>query len=185
MLYLRGPDPVQHYAWDLVEPGKFARQPPHLERDRTVVEGVYRYVDTFLAEILDALPPDAWLIVASDHGAEPSQDASDPRRTARPGEHTVAAKGVLFLRGPGVRRGAALKQASPYDLMPTMAWLLELPLSSKLPGRPLTEAFEKGFVKSKPVHKVNRYGPRPTGPLLPSPQDEEMLRSLKNLGYIE
>lgn len=185
MLYLRGPDPVQHYAWDLVEPGKFARQPPHLERDRTVVEGVYRYVDTFLAEILAALPPDAWLIVASDHGAEPSQDASNPQRTARPGEHTVDAKGVLFLRGPGVRRGATLKQASPYDLMPTMAWLLELPISSQLPGRPLTEAFEEGFVKSKPVHKVARYGPRPTGPLLPSPQDEEMLKSLKNLGYIE
>ena len=33
--------------------------------------------------------------------------------------------------------------------------------------------------------KVATYGPRPIQPLLPSPEDEEMLRSLKNLGYIE
>ncbi len=185
MLYLRGPDPVQHYGWDLVEPEKFARRPPHLERDRSVVPGVYRYVDTFLVEILEELPPDAWLIVASDHGAEPSTEAANPQRVARPGEHTRAAKGVLFLRGPGVKRGATLEQATPYDLMPTMAWLLELPISSTLPGRILTEAFDDSFVRSKPVIKVARYGPRPAEPLLPSPADEEMLRSLKNLGYIE
>ena len=185
MLYLRGPDPVQHYGWDAMEPEKFARKPADVQRDRGVVEGTYRYVDTFLAEILDALPEDAWLIVASDHGAEPTHHAPDPRRTARPGEHGVEAKGVLFFRGPGVRRGLTLEQADPYDLMPTMAWLLELPISAKLPGRPLTEAFDEEFVRSKPITKVARYGPRPTEPLLPSPEDEEMLRSLKNLGYLE
>jgi len=185
MLYLRGPDPVQHYGWDLVEPEKFARKPIHLERDRTVVEGVYRYVDTILAEILDALPPDAWLIVASDHGAEPSESAPDPNRAARPGEHSMEAKGVLFLRGPGVKPGFTLSQASVYDLMPTMAWLLELPISEALPGRYLAEAFDESFARAKPLSKVPSYPPRPKEPLLPSPEDEEMLRSLKNLGYIQ
>ncbi len=185
MLYLRGPDPVQHYGWDAMEPEKFARKPADVERDRGVVEGAYRYVDTFLAEILDALPEDAWLIVASDHGAEPSKNAGNLQRTERPGEHGPQAKGVLFLRGPGVRRGFTLEQATPYDLMPTMAWLLGLPLSSELPGRPLTEAFEEDFARSRPMTRVAGYGPRPTEPLIPSPEDEEMLRSLKNLGYIE
>jgi len=185
MLYLRGPDPVQHYGWDLVEPEKYALKPANLERDRTVVEGTYRYVDTFLAEILDALPPNAWLILASDHGAEPSESAGDPYRAARPGEHSMKAKGVLFLRGPGVRRGAALAQGSVFDLMPTMAWLLELPISAQLPGKPLTAAFEDGFVRAKPVHEVASYGVRPKEPLLPSPEDEEMLKSLRNLGYIQ
>ena len=185
MLYLRGPDPVQHYGWDLVEPEKYVRKPPHLERDRNVVEGVYRYVDTFLAEILEALPPDAWLIVASDHGSEPARDHARPQRSTRSGDHGPRTQGVLFLRGPGVRRGATLKSASPYDLMPTMAWLLGLPVSAQLPGHPLTEAFEEAFARSRPVHKIPSYGPRPTGPLLPSAEDEEMLRSLKNLGYIE
>jgi len=185
MLYLRGPDPVQHYGWDLVEPEKFALKPANLERDRTVVEGTYRYVDTFLAEILDVLPPDCWLIVASDHGSEPAGSAGDPNRAARPGEHSIKAKGVLFVRGPGVRRGAILEQASVFDLMPTMAWLLDLPISSQLPGKPLTAAFDEAFVRSKPIRTVDSYGIRPKEPLLPSPEDEEMLKSLRNLGYIQ
>ena len=185
LLYLRGPDPVQHYGWDLVEPGKFARKPLHLERDRGVVEGTYRYVDSILGEILDGLPRDAWLIVASDHGAEAAKSASDPMRAARPGEHSLRAKGVLFLRGPGVRQGAVLERGSVYDLMPTMAWLLGLPVSSQLPGKPLTAAFDGAFVQSKPVQQVASYGVRPKEPLLPSPEDEEMLKSLRNLGYIQ
>lgn len=185
MLYLRGPDPVQHYGWDLIEPGKFARKPVDLERDRGVVEGTYRYVDSFLAEILDELPEDAWLIVASDHGAEAAKSAWNPLRAARPGEHSIQAKGVLFLHGPGVRKGLVLERGSVYDLMPTMAWLLELPISSQLPGKPLTAAFEEGFVRSKPLRQVASYGVRPKEPLLPSPEDEEMLKSLRNLGYIQ
>ena len=185
MLYLRGADPVQHYGWDLYEPEKFARKPPHLERDRGLVEGVYRYLDTFLAEILEARRPDSWLIVASDHGAEPAPYAMDPDRTRRPGEHGPHAYGVLFILGPHVKRGTVLPRGTPYDLMPTLAWLLGLPLADDLPGKPLTEAFEEDFVQSRPMTRVPTYGARPTGPLLPSPQDEEMLKSLRNLGYIQ
>jgi len=66
-----------------------------------------------------------------------------------------------------------------------MAWLLDLPISSQLPGKPLTAAFEEAFVGAKPMHRVDSYGIRPKEPLLPSPEDEEMLKSLRNLGYIQ
>jgi hypothetical protein len=185
MLYLRASDPVQHYGWDLYEPEKFARKPPHLERDRGLIEGTYRIVDTFLSEILEARRDDSWLIVASDHGAEPTSDAMNPDRTARSGEHGPQARGVLFILGPHVKQGFVLPRGTPYDLMPTLAWLLGLPVADDLPGKPFTEAFEDGFVRSHPVTRIPTYGPRPTGPLLPSPADEEMLKSLRNLGYIQ
>ena len=185
MLYLRGADPVQHYGWDLYEPEVFARKPPHLERDRGLVEGVYRYLDTFLGEILDARRSDSWLIVASDHGAEATPEAPNPNRTGRPGEHGPGADGVLFILGPDVKKGTVLPRGTPYDVMPTLAWLLGLPLSDELPGKPLTEAFEDSFVQAQPVKRVPTYGERPLGPLLPSPSDPEMLKSLKNLGYIQ
>lgn len=185
MLYLRGADPVQHYGWDLYEPEKFARRPPHLERDRGLIEGIYRYLDTFLAEIQEARRPDSWLIVASDHGAEPTPYAADPARTDRPGEHGPGALGVLFIAGPHVKKGFVLPRGTPYDIMPTLAWLLGLPLADELPGKPLTEAFDESFVRTQPVRRVPTYGARPMGPLLPSPADEEMLKSLKNLGYIQ
>ena len=185
MIYLRGPDPLQHYAWDLVEPEKFARNPPNAERDRGLVEGVYRYLDSFLGDLLEVIGPDTWLLLASDHGAEPVADAGDPRRSGRPGGHTTAAKGVLFIRGPEVRSGHALPSADPLDLMPTMAWLLELPLSEELEGQPLTEAFEPEFVAAHSIQSVVSYGDRETRPGTRSPADESMLESLRALGYIE
>ena len=185
MVYLRAADPVQHYGWDLFEPEAFARPPENLERDRGLVEGVYRYVDTFLAELMATRRPGDWLIVASDHGAEASHHARQPERMDRPGEHPPSAKGVLFLDGAGVVAGRRLRDADPYDLFPTMAWLLGLPLSEELPGSPLFEAFENDFVRSRPVTTVATYGARPPQPLLRSPADEAMLENLRSLGYIE
>jgi hypothetical protein len=185
MLYLRGPDAVQHYGWDMVEPERFAKPINDLSRDRGLVEGVYRYLDTYLSELLKARPEGSWLIVASDHGAEPSPEAMNPAALKRPGEHSTAAKGVLFVSGPGVKPGYRIQKGSPYDVMPTMAWLLGLPLSQELAGHPLTEAFDEGFVKSLPMKTVPTYGARQVGPILASSSDEEMIRSLKNLGYIQ
>jgi hypothetical protein len=183
MLYMRGPDPVQHQAWNLVEPEKYSWKALNLERDTGLVEGIYRYLDTFLGEILDSIDPNTILIVASDHGAEPTTQAHLERK--RPGAHTVNAKGVLFLYGPHVKKGHELERGSPLDLMPTMAWLLGLPLASDLEGTVLTGAFEDDFVATHPVTTVDTYGTRETGPGLPSPSDEVLLDQLRSLGYIQ
>ncbi len=184
MLYLHGPDPIQHMAWDLAQPEAYAVPNPNLERDRGLVEGVYRAVDTMLGELLDAVGPETWVIVASDHGAEPSPAATGDPRQGRPGEHPYSAKGVLFIRGPQVKAGVRIEGATPYDLMPTFAWLLGLPLSEEFAGRILTEAFAKRFVKRQPVSKVASYGVRETSSPEVSPADQLMLELLKGLGYI-
>ncbi|MEQ1571784.1 MAG: alkaline phosphatase family protein, partial [Myxococcota bacterium] len=155
MVYLRGPDPVQHYAWDTVQPEAYAKPPPELERDRGIVQGVYRYVDQMLAEVLAALPPDTTLIVASDHGAEP---CAHIKRTKRPGCHTVTAKGVLFLYGPSVVPGAELGRTGPLDLAPTLAWVLDLPLAEDFAGEPLTAAFTPEFVARRTGRTVPTWG---------------------------
>ncbi len=183
MLYLHGPDPIQHMAWDLAEPEAFAVPNPNLERDRGLVTGVYRAVDTMLGELLDAVGPETWVIVASDHGAEASPEATGNPRAGRPGEH-FSAKGVLFIRGPQVKAGVRIRGATPYDLMPTFAWLLGLPLSEEFEGRILTEAFAKRFVSRQPVRKVASYGVRETSSPETSPADQLMLELLKGLGYI-
>jgi hypothetical protein len=185
LVYLRGADPVQHYGWDLVEPGLYARPPAHLERDRGLVESVYRYLDTFIADLLATRRRGDWVIVASDHGAQASHLAAFPKRMQRPGEHPPGADGILVIHGAHVRRGVTLHDADPYDLFPTMAWLLGLPLSEELPGRPLVEAFDEEFVDAWPVSRVASYGERPSEPLERSPTDEAMLESLRSLGYIE
>ena len=186
MLYLRGPDPVQHYAWDTVEPERYLTPPPHLDRDRGVVQGVYRYVDHFLAEILDAAGPDSLVIVLSDHGAEPSENALRKNRKGRPGGHTQDAPGVLYLWGPDIRRGAAIEGAGPLDIAPTVAWALGLPVADDLPGRVLSEAFTLDFREGRGRERTPTWGVREAGGLpTVSPADATMMEQLRGLGYIE
>ena len=141
MVYLRGPDPIQHYAWDLVEPDRYEVPPRNLSRDKGIVESVYKYTDTFVGELLDTFGTNGWVVVASDHGAEPDPRATGIPRRARPGAHTEAATGTLVLHGPGVRRGHQIQGASPYDIMPTVLWLLDVPISRELEGRVIDDAF--------------------------------------------
>ncbi len=184
IVYLRGPDPVQHLAWDLYETEAYEVPNPNLERDRGLVEGVYRAIDTMLADLLRHAGPQTWVIVASDHGVEPSPAATGNPRTGRPGEHPETAKGVLFLRGPHVKRGYLIREATPYDLMPTFAWLLGLPLAEDLEGKVLKEAFEDSFAAGRAVSRIASYGVRETANPQASPADQLMLDLLKALGYI-
>jgi hypothetical protein len=184
IIYLHGPDPVQHFAWDLVEPEAYAVPNPDLERDQGLVQGVYRAFDSMLGELIEQTDDETWIIVASDHGAEPSPRAIGKPRRGRAGEHSYTAKGVLFMRGPRVKPGYILKEATPYDLMPTLMWLLELPLSDELEGRVLTEAFDEEFVASRPIFRVPSYGTRGTTTPEASPADSLMLDLLRGLGYI-
>lgn len=186
LLYLRGPDPVQHYAWDTVEPYRYTPPPAQLARDRGVVEGVYRYVDEFLAELLDAAGPDALVIVLSDHGAEPCVDARAGKKPERPGCHTKAAKGVLFLTGPAIRPGARIEGATPLDIAPTVAWAMGLPVAEDLPGRVLAEAFTEDFRAHRGQLRIPTWGTRTSsGRAGASPADDSMLEQLRGLGYIE
>ncbi len=185
MLYLRGPDPIQHYGWNLVEPEKYGAVPPSLVRDRGLVRSVYRYVDTLLGELLSELDSNTWLILVSDHGSEPSQGSDQPDFKGRPGGHTAAAKGVLFITGPHVKPGHPIEHGDPRDIMPTLAWLLDLPLSEELAGSPITDAFDSDFVAAHPPRMIPSYGARQTGTSMPSDEDDRMIESLKALGYIE
>jgi hypothetical protein len=185
MLYLRGPDAVQHYGWNLFEPEAYPNPPPNLERDRGLVEGVYRYLDTFLAELLSTRDRESWLLVVSDHGAEPSPAALAGNAAARPGEHGPNAKGILMLLGPGVRVGHQVEGGSVFDIAPTAAWMLGVPVAADLPGKPLRGLFTDDALGRMPVSTVPSWGRREPGPLLPSSVDAKMVESLRALGYIQ
>ncbi len=184
ILYLRGPDPIQHLAWDVAEPEAYAVPNPNLARDRGLVASVYRAVDSMLADILAKVGPETWVIVASDHGVEASPAATGDPREGRPGEHPYSAKGVLFITGPNVKAGHRIEGATPYDLMPTFAWLLGLPLSEEFEGKILTQAFDKEFVSQHEVRTVPSYGARQTSPAQSSPSDQLMIELLQSLGYV-
>ncbi len=187
MVYLRGPDPVQHYAWNLVEPWLYATPPATLERDRGLVEATYRYTDSFVGELIEAAGPDTTVIVMSDHGAEPCSYAVGKNSKKRPGCHRSTAKGILFMTGPGVKAGGRITHASPMDIAPTLAWLAGLPVSREMPGRVLSEAFSWEAAAAMEFVQVDDWGDRVKAaePTTASPADGQMLEQLRGLGYIE
>ncbi len=96
-------------------------------------------------------------------------------------------EGVLLVRGPNVRRGAALDTTNVVDVAPTILYAMGHPAQENMDGRVITELFEPQFVADNPV--AFDQVPEPADPVdrgydysedeIGSVQDE-----LKSLGYL-
>lgn len=166
--------------------GLTPEQRAQLEADRRryakTVGAFHDYLDEWLGRLTESLPPDVGVIVMSDHGFGP---VADP---FRPGGHEDAPPGIVVVAGPGVRAGARIEGATLYDVFPTLAAALGLPLSQELRGHPLESAFEPGALPRPAAAVVATYetGPRyvpTTAP--PAELGAEIEKQLKSLGYVK
>lgn len=126
------------------------------------------------AQFLDSQLADLWalfgdatthLLVVSPYGMAP------PRPWDRllanvglTGKWPVSPKdspdGFFFLLGPGVTAGGRVRGARAADVMPTLLYLLELPVAKRLSGRVLLTAVDETWAASVPLRLVTAY-PRP------------------------
>jgi hypothetical protein len=89
----------------------------------------------------------------------------------------------VILTGGRSRPGGV---GTPFDVEPTIAFALGLPLSRELAGRPLMNLFAPAFAASHRAHDVPTYGrpsavgSRATG----KPLDQEAIDRLRSLGYV-
>lgn len=123
------------------------------------------------AQFLDSQLADLWalfgdetthLLVVSPYGMAP------PRPWDRllanvglTGKWPVSPKdspdGFFFLLGPGVAAGGRVRGARAADLMPTLMYLLELPVAKRLSGRVLLAAVDETWAASVPLRLVAGY----------------------------
>lgn len=105
---------------------------------------------------------DAHLLLVSPYGMAP------PRPWDRllanvglAGQWPVSPKdspdGFFFLVGPGVAAGSRVRGARAADLVPTLFYLLELPVAQELSGRVLLAAVDEGWASSVPLRLVPAY----------------------------
>ncbi len=99
----------------------------------------------------------------------------------RHGEHRR--EGILFLHGPSVRPGPLPRPAEIVDVLPTMLYLLGLPLPDDLDGRVVVEALDPAHLDTQPVRM------RPARPASLPPEEafaEEAAveERLRGLGYL-
>jgi len=185
MAYFYQPDGVQHKHWRYLEPEKFFGDPREgLEEFGDAIYQSYIEKDRMLGRLLELIPEDALIIVCSDHGAGPLLGEA-----GNSGGHMNAPDGIVIMKGPHIKANHQIHDASVYDLMPTMCYLMGLPISKTWPGAVLRDAINDGCLATNPVIEVEAY-PMPDqrysveGEGLDPELNEEIKSQLKALGYI-
>ena len=154
-------------------------QGPHY---RETVEAFYRFSDAWLGRLRALAGPETGVLLLSDHGFEPEPESG------RTGFHDSAPPGMFVVAGPGVRRGFRSDGATLYDVFPTLAVTLGLPLAEDLRGSPRSDWFDAEAWRRLRVARVRSYDPNGRYvPDLPSPEDSEieLLEQLRAIGYVE
>ena len=147
-----------------------------------VLRPLYAQMDRTIAKYLERMDGRTLLIVCSDHGFRFFRGSYSHANAAQ-----EPPDGVVFVAGPGVKKGARLAGASLYDIAPTVLYALGQPAASDMDGTVLREAFDPRFLRQFPVRTIASYETRPrdAAPGAAKPEvDEDVLQDLATIGYI-
>jgi len=181
-IYFGGVDVASHRFWKFAHPDALDY---HVGREEAsvlgrVIDEYYVYVDGLLGEYLERIGPDATLVVLSDHGFKP---VLFPGKPTTSGHHRM--EGVIALFGRGVRPGRTIEGAGLLDVLPTLLYLLDLPLARDLEGKVLEDALDPDFVRGHRPNFVDSYGTPGRIPEADQTElDRNVLERLRSLGYI-
>jgi len=156
-----------------------------------VVEAGYRFHDLMLGVLLELAGPETNVILLSDHGFHPDhlRPENIPDEPAGPAiEHRPL--GIFVAKGPAFKQNSKIVGASIIDLTPTVLQLFDLPVGQDMDGKVLTEIFHTPPTTRRIPTWENVTGPFDDGrhknsAILSQVQQQEMLRQLIDLGYIE
>ena len=139
----------------------------------------YRFTDTRLGELLEALGPDVNVIVVSDHGYDFVNN-----------NHTHAPPGIFFARGPAFQPGRRVAGLTVFDVAPLILHLLALPPGEDMPAAAsgsYLAALDPAWALQNPVSTLPSWGSTEHAALRPRSDGEEqrILDELRSLGYIQ
>ncbi len=193
-IYLRGADYVGHGFWQFWEPQPFASSArpvaPELARSLgAVVPRYYSFLDEQLGRIVAAAGPRADVLLLSDHGflADPELLVEGRGKGLHlSGNHRPEA--FFLVSGPSFRNGVnQQREIGHLDILPTLARILEIPISAELPGRVLEEYLAPELL-ARPARTVSAYpglAGREERQRPEEGRDEQLLEELRSLGYIK
>jgi Flp pilus assembly protein TadD len=186
-LYLEGTDEVGHIFAASTPPKLACAKDDDLARYGRVVATYYGAIDAILGQWMRRAREDgATLLVHSDHGFKWGDDR--PCGFA-PGNWATAAfwhrfDGVFAAWGAGVRPSSQRKEASLFDVAPTVLALLDLPADAKMPGRPIAAAFADLPSKEKTEELAKTVVRRLPAQEMSAEQANEYTKKLLALGYL-
>jgi Flp pilus assembly protein TadD len=144
MLYLEGTDVVGHVFAPYVAPKMECVSETDFARYTHAVDEYYALVDRLIGQWMRRAEEDqATLIVNSDHGFKWGADRSCERGSLNPATagfwHRL--DGVFAARGARVKKSSERGRATVFDVAPTVAALLGLPVDRQTKGGPIRAAF--------------------------------------------
>ncbi|MFQ6082102.1 MAG: alkaline phosphatase family protein [Candidatus Aminicenantia bacterium] len=193
--YFRLIDVVSHFACGYIDPqllekgmeeekkGEVSKETLALI-DRAfskIVEPIYSYSDRILGRFLKLTNSQTTFIVISDHGFCFHNGGYGHYDTPR------IPHGIILIKGPHIKKRYKIRNAHIYDIAPTILYLLDLPVAKDMDGKVLTEVFEEGFLKKRPIRYIESY----EGEVGVKEEerkkvlDEKLLEELRALGYIK
>jgi hypothetical protein len=178
-VYFRAVDLTHHLTWRLRGKTGDPRQDPEL-RLLPVIERYHEFMDGIVGDVLAEVPDDAVVLMLSDHGFEDLY------------AHSRAPEGFAILAGGPIAPATERGRFDVYDVAPTVAALLGLPVADDLEAGPRTDLFDPTYRRAHPVRSVSTWdrADRTGGePGLETPDDaalrEAEVERLRALGYIQ
>jgi len=182
--YFRGVDIAQHCAFKYM-PSARREAVSAAEREKfgQVVPRAYEFADEVLARVMERMGPDDTLFVLSDHGF-----GFQPRRGTY-GHARGRPPGVFYVLGREFRRGVPVKDATIYDLAPTLLRVCGFHPERGMEGRCLEELLTEEFRREHPpLEPISAEEPRagpPSGGDGSRRVEDQMKEHLKALGYLD
>ncbi|MEE9230397.1 MAG: alkaline phosphatase family protein [Acidobacteriota bacterium] len=160
---LSGFDYVLHRFLRYHQPSKFGNVPDTaLERYGHTISEYCKFLDVKIAREIEAVGNRGMLLVVSSHGMTAESITARAIRNLRgaaslSGTHHRGPSGILFMYGPGVQAGSTLNRARLTDVLPTLLYLLGLPVARDLDGEPMTEAMTVRHLEATPASSIPNY----------------------------
>lgn len=185
MIYLHGPDLVQHLFWDAFEPNLYRDvDPEYIQNFKEKIPDAYRTADRLVGDLRAQMGEDTTIVVLSDHGASPVFTFLSFWGYKAGHEHSPP--GALLAIGPGIRPGVQTINGSVYDIAPTILNLLGISPSTSMKGRVLTEILidDDATPRADQPPSWDFLAQQQGSAVPPSAVSKEKEEALRALGYI-
>jgi predicted AlkP superfamily phosphohydrolase/phosphomutase len=180
-VYLRGLDSVCHKYWH-----EFKAPEPTGSPFRNTVPYYYEFADSLLGEFLAVADENTTVLVCSDHGFRGARMRWDG--TPALGIRMHREYGAIIMAGPGVPAGQRIENVTVLDVTPTLLYFFGLPVAEDMRGVAVMDFFTPEFREARSLQTIDTYetpGEGGEDEVMESPVDDELVRRLKALGYIQ
>lgn len=191
-VYLEGVDYVSHAFWKYMEPKPFEDKGFKINKNEistlgNIIPKYYKYTDELIGRLLPLCDKNTYIFVISDHGfgADPSL-LVNYKKLGLSGNHIPNT--IFILSGPEIVKHKWFGKITPQhqaDFLPSLFYLLDIPLANNFAGKPQIEFFTKKMQTKRHIKYVDKYVIHYKTGIVSSKYENKVLKDLRGLGYIK